>query len=217
MSRKEREFNYIYKITCNVTNKYYIGMHATSNLEDGYFGSGKRIRYSVAKHGKNQHTKEILEFLDNRQQLRDRERELVNEASLLDPLCMNLQIGGEGGFCSTAHQLKCASAGGRTNTPIKREKAIARMKESNHKMQEIGKFKSIQENCNWNGRHHSVETKDKIREKNSIKQGGTHNSQFGTKWMTHPVHGSIKVKAEECTNYENLGYLPGRKLLFSKI
>jgi len=30
---------------------YYIGLYSTSNLDDGYMGSGKRIRYSLNKYG----------------------------------------------------------------------------------------------------------------------------------------------------------------------
>ena len=40
---KKHKYHYIYKTTCNVTGKYYIGMHSTSNLNDGYIGSGRRL------------------------------------------------------------------------------------------------------------------------------------------------------------------------------
>jgi len=73
-------------------------MHSTDNLEDGYMGGGKRIKNSVKKHGKINHTKEILEFLESRDLLKIREKEIVNEELLQDPLCMNLVLGGEGGW-----------------------------------------------------------------------------------------------------------------------
>ena len=66
MSRKGRKYHYIYKITCLKNNRYYIGMHSTDNLEDGYMGGGKRIKNSVKKHGKDAHRKEILEFFESR-------------------------------------------------------------------------------------------------------------------------------------------------------
>ena len=75
MGRKKPHIHYIYKTTCNVTKRYYIGMHSTTNLEDGYLGSGKRLRYSVRKYGKENHTKEILEFLPTREKLVIREFE----------------------------------------------------------------------------------------------------------------------------------------------
>lgn len=33
---ERRKYHYIYKTTCLITNRYYIGMHSTDNLEDGY-------------------------------------------------------------------------------------------------------------------------------------------------------------------------------------
>jgi hypothetical protein len=32
----EKKYNYIYKTTNILTNEYYIGMHSTNNLNDGY-------------------------------------------------------------------------------------------------------------------------------------------------------------------------------------
>ena len=59
-----RQYHYIYKITrLDESGRYYIGMHSTDDLEDGYFGSGKLIIRSINKHGKEKHQKEILEFL----------------------------------------------------------------------------------------------------------------------------------------------------------
>lgn len=92
----KRKFHYIYKIT-RFDGKYYIGMHSTDDLQDRYFGSGKKITRSIKKYGKEFHSKEILEFLPSRAALKLREKELVNEELLADVKCMNLTIGGLGG------------------------------------------------------------------------------------------------------------------------
>lgn len=98
MSRADqRKFHYIYKIT-RADGKYYIGMHSTDDLEDGYFGSGQLLWKSIKKHGKEKHTKEILEFLPSRSALKERERELVSEDIVNDTYCMNLSIGGGGSW-----------------------------------------------------------------------------------------------------------------------
>lgn len=77
---------------------YYIGMHSTKNLSDTYLGSGLRLGNSIRKYGKDSHIREILEFLPDRQSLKNREEEIVNKEMLSDPMCMNLSVGGEGEF-----------------------------------------------------------------------------------------------------------------------
>ena len=96
MPRKPHTYHFIYKTVCTVNNKFYVGMHSTSNLEDGYMGSGKVIRYSLIKYGKQAHTFEILEFKEDRESTRLREREIVSIELLKDPLCMNIHLGGVG-------------------------------------------------------------------------------------------------------------------------
>jgi hypothetical protein len=98
MPRKQKKYHYIYKTTNKVNGKYYIGMHSTSNLSDGYLGSGKKLWTSLYKYGKENHQIEFLEFLPNRKELKKREKEIVNKEVLKDPLCMNLNLGGTGGW-----------------------------------------------------------------------------------------------------------------------
>ena len=100
MARKEKNIHYIYKTTCNVTGRWYIGIHSTSNLEDAYMGSGLRLRRSIRKYGVENHFKEILEFFDTREELVNREKEVVNFELIEEDLCMNLVAGGNGGFIS---------------------------------------------------------------------------------------------------------------------
>lgn len=93
-----KKYHVIYKTTCLVSHRYYIGMHSTDNLDDGYLGSGKRLWQSIRKHGKENHVYEIQEKLPSREELRLREAELVNEILLEDKQCMNLCLGGNGGW-----------------------------------------------------------------------------------------------------------------------
>ena len=92
-----KNFHYIYKITNKLNNKFYIGMHSTSNLDDGYFGSGRRLKASVNYHGKHNHSKEILHYCSSREELIQLEQNIVTVEMLNDPLCLNLGVGGQGG------------------------------------------------------------------------------------------------------------------------
>lgn len=96
MPRREHIFHLIYKTTNIINQKFYIGMHSISNLNDGYIGSGKIIRNSIKKYGKENFKFEAIEWYPDRISLRNREKELVNDDLLKDPMCMNLQTGGSG-------------------------------------------------------------------------------------------------------------------------
>ena len=48
-----------------LNDKYYVGMHSTSNLKDGYLGSGKSLRYAIRKYGEENFKIEIIEWCKN--------------------------------------------------------------------------------------------------------------------------------------------------------
>lgn len=196
MVRKEHNYHYIYKTTCNVTGRYYIGMHSTSNLEDGYTGSGRLVCQSINEHGKDNHSVEILEWLPDRYSLKLRETEIVNEDLLSDEMCMNLQLGGGGG-CTKEIQFIWSSAGGKSSTGFTGKKHSV---ESKQKMKEksLGKAR-------FKGRQHTAETKERLR---NVDRTGIKNSQFGTQWITNSIE-NMKIKKGELIP---AGWKLGRRL-----
>jgi hypothetical protein len=69
---------YLYK-TINLTNnKFYIGVHQTTDINDGYLGSGKELKKDIKKFGKNNFTKEILQFFNTKEEMFLQEAEIVN-------------------------------------------------------------------------------------------------------------------------------------------
>lgn len=95
MARKDYKYHFIYKTVNKMNGKYYIGMHSTNNLDDEYLGSGQMLWHSIKKYGKENFSKEILEFLPDRKALNEREEQIVNKEIVSDPLCMNLRTGGQ--------------------------------------------------------------------------------------------------------------------------
>ena len=71
-------YYYIYKITNLINGKIYIGQHTTSNLDDGYMGSGKIIIRAIKKYGVENFRKEIQGFYENEYELNYVERMLVD-------------------------------------------------------------------------------------------------------------------------------------------
>jgi hypothetical protein len=187
MPRRQKNYHYIYKTTNLINGKYYIGMHSTDNLEDGYIGSGKRLWYSINKYGKENFKCEIIEMLPDRSSLKEKEKELVNKDVLTDSLCLNLMCGGEGGFISDEQQRWrsiCAAKKSveRLRTDVEWRDRHRRIASENLKRAHSdGKIKYD----TFKGKKHTEETKIKIGFSNSIKQKGENNSQFGSCWITN--------------------------------
>jgi group I intron endonuclease len=201
-SNKSKKYHFVYKTTNLLNNKFYVGMHSTTNLNDGYIGSGTNLRFAIRKYGPNNFKFEILEWCINREELIKREKEIINENFLNDPNCYNLKPGGTGGFNNPTHQYKCSKAAGikhremLKSDPNYRKKISLSRIASNEKNHKNGKLKSIQDSYSWLGKKHNEETKKKIGEKNSISQKGNKNSQFGTKWITNGYENK-KIKKTE--------------------
>lgn len=87
-------YHYLYKVTNNLNLKYYIGIHSTDDLNDSYLGSGVSIIKAVQKYGRENFSKEILEFFDTREEALIKESEIVTEDLVLCEQCYNLTVGG---------------------------------------------------------------------------------------------------------------------------
>jgi hypothetical protein len=202
-----RKHHYIYKIT-RVDGKYYIGMHSTDNLEDNYFGSGTLLSKSIKKHGKDKHIKEILEHLPTREALKLRETEIVNEELLGDKMCMNLTLGGGGGW----HHINIPGAWkGKSNFAANN---VANSKKFHEKLEAdpdrkkewAAKIsKSLTGKPKW-----SNGTTGKSFKKKPGSAVGKSNSQFGTCWVTKET--SIKINLLDLERYLADGFVRGRKI-----
>ena len=211
MARKEKQYHFIYKTTNLLNNKYYYGMHSTDDLNDGYMGSGKRLRYSINKYGKENHKVEILEFLPNRKALIEKEKEVVNLNEIAKEDCMNLMVGGEGGFISTEQQKHRSSCGGKS-TAMKLKTNVEYYRKHSElssitikKTHKLGKIKYD----TFTGKHHTEKTKE-LMKKSKIGYGiGKNNSQFGTCWICKNEINK-KIKLNELNSYIELGWTRGR-------
>lgn len=196
--RKPKKFHYIYKITRN-DGKYYIGMHSTDNLDDGYFGSGKRLWHSIRKYGKEVHIKEIIEFLSSREELKKREAELVNEECIADPLCMNIDLGGNGGGNFNAAREKLKKL---WELPAERERIILAIK--------IGASKGGKKSQTLITYEERIRRQEKAKYKKSYKATGKKHSDISKNKISNASKGkvwlskdntSIKVFPYEMTKY----------------
>ena len=92
-----KKYHLIYKTTNINTGRFYIGMHSTNNIEDGYIGSGTWLRHSIKKHGVESFDREILHLLDTRKLAYEKEKELVTKYFIDNNKVYNLVLGGAAG------------------------------------------------------------------------------------------------------------------------
>jgi len=201
-SIKSKKFHFIYKTTNLLNSKFYIGMHSTNNLKDGYLGSGKSLRYAIRKYGIENFVLEIIEWCENRESLINQEKKIITEQFLNDPNCYNLKPGGLGGFNNTEHQLKCSKAAGlKHGEKIKndeeyRNKYSKKISEANKRRHLRGELKTWKDVYDWTGKLHKPETIEKIKNSKKGQGVGETNSQYGTRWITDGIN-NRKIKKEE--------------------
>lgn len=84
----------VYKITNKKNKHIYIGVHATTNENDGYMGSGTNIKKEIKKSGVENFDKVIIHRFDNQEDALNKERELVNREFIARKDTYNISLGG---------------------------------------------------------------------------------------------------------------------------
>ena len=88
-------FYTVYQTTNRVNGKIYVGKHQTKDLNDGYLGSGKRLKNAIKKYGLEKFSKRILFIFDNEEDMNKKEKEIVSEDFCDRKDTYNLCIGGK--------------------------------------------------------------------------------------------------------------------------
>ena len=216
------EYYTVYKITNLVNDKIYIGAHKTSNLDDGYMGSGKIIKRAVEKYGIENFEKEILEVFESSDEMFEMESKLVTKDFIKEDTNYNLKEGGFGGF----DYLNRTGLNMRNHNYIEMsKKGVITLEELNqcsgYKSEQSIKISNGMKNFYTNGgvnpkgflgKTHSIETKIKMSEFQKVNQLGERNSQFGTKWIYNL---ELKVSKKIPKDLPiPMGWLKGRKISF---
>lgn len=100
----------IYKTTCLVNNKIYIGVHGTENpnIFDGYLGKGffinkthyleypiAPLHYAIKKYGVSNFKRDILYIFDTEEEAYEKEASIVTEEFINSDKTYNVSIGGK--------------------------------------------------------------------------------------------------------------------------
>lgn len=214
--REKNKIHFIYKTTNLITGKFYVGMHSTNNLNDGYLGSGKILRYSLKKYGSENHKIERLEFFEDREKLIEKETEIVNESLLKDPLCMNLGLGGQGGILNKEHDKKFHAAGGKKVFQILSQRHSEKLKndsEYREKYSQARKKVSGGEKNPFYQKTHTIETKNLMSKSQKLRlKDSSKNSMFGKCWVfNEQIKENKAIPKTELEKYQRMGWKKGRK------
>lgn len=120
---KDKKFHYVYKTTNLINGKYYIGVHSSSHLDDGYLGSGTSLIKALQKYGEENFKREILEFVNTAEEKWIAEIKHVTLDVVKDPNSYNQAPGGRNWIAAmkrandpslSAHQSKAGSSGAKS-------------------------------------------------------------------------------------------------------
>lgn len=206
--KENKKYHFTYKTTNLINNRYYLGMHSTNRIDDGYLGSGKRLYYELNKYGRDNFKFEILKQFDSREELVQAEINLITEQDVQNPNCLNLKLGGSGGF--TKENWEKGQEASRSfmkeqwKDPEYRERMIRVRQEGVKRLHREGKVKYD----TFRGKRHSLETIQKMKQSHKDQGKGASNSQYGTCWITNEEENK-KIHKE---NPIPEGWRLGRKL-----
>lgn len=208
----------VYKTTCLLNGKIYIGQHQTYDPNDDYLGSGRELRQDISNLGRENFKREILFDFDNFEDMDNKEKELVTEEFIAREDTYNVRLGGQNPevdkICQMGNEKICElwkhDNEWRENVRKKISQALMENWDSHPERKRYDYF------YDWTGKHHTEETKIKLRERAKYYCGERH-SQFGTVWIYNDrLEQNKKVKKEHAETFLNQGWKLGRKMKFYK-
>jgi hypothetical protein len=182
------KYYYTYSLLFN-NGDYYLGKHSTTTIDDGYTGSGKKL-----KERNDPFEFTILEYYNSIDELNLAEDKLIGDLWYTDPKCLNMTSGGHGGWDGCNATLDRSYMLTEEYRQRKREDAIRLQKEG--KLRKFTKEDSIKgtkrmlelyPQGTFLGKTHTEETKNKIGLKSAKHQKGKGNSQYGKMWVTDGI------------------------------
>lgn len=205
-------FYYLYKITNRLNSHVYVGVHKTSNLDDGYMGSGTILRAAYKKHGVENFDKTILEFFVCEEEMFAREREMVTDEFIQRADTYNARRGGTGGF-DYVNKIKTPEE--RRELGLLGQRALQKRGTNRFDPSYVSAFKnkSLQQELNERSRTTAAITKRKRTFGDIRHQQGKKNNQYGTCWIWHELIGVKKCKVKDLPLYIDQGWHKGRRMM----
>ena len=105
----DKLYHILYKTTCTATNKFYIGVHSSPFIKDRYIGNGinsniirrkslgygiSHLKRAIEKYGYSNFERTNLLYFNNKQDLLEAERIIVNKEFIENSNTLNCCVGG---------------------------------------------------------------------------------------------------------------------------
>ena len=208
-------YGYIYKTTCLINNKIYIGQHKCCEFDEKYYGSGTSLNNAIQKYGKSNFIVELLEWCDTLTELNTREIEYIKlYNSTNKKIGYNITLGGNQiSIVPEIAQKISISQQNNFNDSIKGPKLRKRLSEV-HKGKKISK-EHIEKLKEVNHiRIRTKEERDKLSKSLLGHKGCIHKQEYlkelskrskRSHWFNN---GIVEVFKENCPNGFKRGRLP---------
>lgn len=184
----KKAYGFVYITTNLINEKKYIGKRKFSKYNGGwenYLGSGKIIKQSIKRDGKENFNRKIISIAYSENELNQLEIEIINKYNATkDQNYYNIALGGEGGNTykgKTKEEIK----------NIKNKLSLSRKGENHHfygkhlsdehkrKIYESKKGKYLKENNPFYGIKHSKEAREKISKARKGQYYGENHPFYG--------------------------------------
>jgi hypothetical protein len=206
------KIHYLYKIKNKLNGKIYIGIHSTDNIDDGYMGSGVLIIKAIERYGKDNFTKTIIKYCDNRELLVELEKKVVNKKFVSRRDTYNVTVGGLGSASTweksnetIAYKLKNDSIWAEKRSlnislGVRNAMKKGKCSTANREFQRIRNEKSRTKKA--------IEKRKETYAKNNHQQGENH-ALYGKRAMHNDMNWKW-IQKEEVEKYLNSGWKFGR-------
>lgn len=205
------KYGYIYKITNLINGKIYVGQKKGSKLIEHYWGSGKLIKAAIEKYGKENFSREIIEWCSSRDELNAAEIKWIEELKCRE-YGYNICPGGSGGGPSTPEESKALSEKlklyfsnpeNRLKHSLAHQGISTSCKGRNASNDESVRLRALRQKEAYAngtlvpsmlGKHHSSETINKMSESKLAELNpfyGKHHSDESKKSMSNKLKGRI--------------------------
>ena len=151
---------FIYKTTCLINGKIYVGKHEGSE-SDNYLGSGTVFEFALKKYGRKNFKREILRRCETLHELRIWEHVFIKKYHAQDP---SIGYNKADGDVNTSEYNPAKLPEVREKLLIK-NRQTTRDPEYRRRHSEIMKEYYKTHSATFTGKHHSEETKEKIRQR----------------------------------------------------